>query len=114
VIHQSAYGAEPVVPARGRAEPRRLPYAEAGYAYPESGQVVINVTHVTNGKVIRPAGRRRTLRFRYGELSSHERLLGLPDRGVAPSAATSDPATVPVNALCSRGALLSVVPMSPP
>ena len=35
---------------------------------------------------------------RYGELSSHERLLGLPDQGVAPSAATSDPATVTVNA----------------
>src|SRR3989442_5436948 len=31
-------------------ELRPLPYAEAGYGYPESGQTVINVT---NGKLIR-------------------------------------------------------------
>src|SRR2546430_1636088 len=31
-------------------ELRPLPYAEGGYAYPESGQTVINVT---NGKLIR-------------------------------------------------------------
>jgi alpha,alpha-trehalose phosphorylase len=31
-------------------ELRPLPYAEAGYGYPESGQTVINVT---NGKIIR-------------------------------------------------------------
>ena len=33
---------------------RPLPYAEAGYGYPESGQTVINVT---NGKLIRLVGR---------------------------------------------------------
>src|SRR3979411_2401489 len=34
----------------GGYESRPLPYAEAGYGYPESGQTVINIT---NGKVIR-------------------------------------------------------------
>ena len=34
----------------GVHELRPLPYAEAGYGYPESGQMVINVT---NGKIIR-------------------------------------------------------------
>src|SRR5918997_6476264 len=34
----------------GFYETRPLPYAEAGYGYPEDGQTLINVT---NGKVIR-------------------------------------------------------------
>ncbi|PZS14630.1 MAG: family 65 glycosyl hydrolase, partial [Solirubrobacterales bacterium] len=34
----------------GFYEQRPLPYAEAGYGYPEAGQTVVNVT---NGKVIR-------------------------------------------------------------
>ena len=34
----------------GLYEQRPLPYAEAGFGYPESGQTVINVT---NGKLIR-------------------------------------------------------------
>ena len=34
----------------GFYEPRPLPYAEAGFGYPEAGQTVVNVT---NGKLIR-------------------------------------------------------------
>jgi len=49
-----------------------LPYAEAGYGYPESGQTVINVT---NGKVIRLLVNDEPFDVRYGELRSHERCL---------------------------------------
>jgi len=55
-------------------ELRQLPYAEAGYGYPESGQAVINVT---NGKVIRLLVDDEPFDLRYGELRSHERVLDL-------------------------------------
>ncbi|MFH8795850.1 glycoside hydrolase family 65 protein [Streptomyces sp. NPDC017941] len=51
-----------------------LPYAEAGYGYPESGQTVINVT---NGKVIRLLVDDEPFDLRYGRLVSHERVLDL-------------------------------------
>ncbi|MCO6011294.1 family 65 glycosyl hydrolase [Actinoallomurus purpureus] len=53
-------------------ELRPLPYAEAGYGYPESGQTVINVT---NGKLIRLLVEDEPFDVRYGELRSHERVL---------------------------------------
>jgi alpha,alpha-trehalose phosphorylase len=53
-------------------ELRPLPYAEAGYGYPESGQTVINVT---NGKVIRLLVDDEPFDVRYGECHAHERLL---------------------------------------
>ncbi|MFL6054949.1 MAG: glycoside hydrolase family 65 protein [Actinoallomurus sp.] len=53
-------------------ELRPLPYAEAGYGYPESGQTVINVT---NGKLIRLLVEDEPFDVRYGELNSHERAL---------------------------------------
>ncbi|MCO5992099.1 glycoside hydrolase family 65 protein [Actinoallomurus rhizosphaericola] len=53
-------------------ELRPLPYAEAGYGYPESGQTVINIT---NGKVIRLLVEDEPFDVRYGELRSHERVL---------------------------------------
>jgi alpha,alpha-trehalose phosphorylase len=53
-------------------ELRPLPYAEAGFGYPESGQTVINVT---NGKVIRLLVDDEPFDIRYGDLQSHERLL---------------------------------------
>ena len=62
-------------PARylnGFYELRPLPYAEAGYGYPESGQTVINVT---NGKLIRLLVDDEPFDVRYGELRSHERVL---------------------------------------
>ncbi|WP_405792215.1 glycoside hydrolase family 65 protein [Streptomyces sp. NBC_01506] len=51
-----------------------LPYAEAGYGYPESGQTVINVT---NGKIIRLLVDDEPFDLRYGQLRSHERVLDL-------------------------------------
>ncbi len=55
-------------------ELRPLPYAEAGYGYPESGQTLINVT---NGKLIRLLADDEPFDVRYGELRSHERVLDL-------------------------------------
>ncbi|MBT8159546.1 MULTISPECIES: glycoside hydrolase family 65 protein [Arthrobacter] len=56
----------------GVFELRPLPYAEAGYGYPESGQIAINVT---NGKPIRLLVDDEPFDVRYGELRSHERCL---------------------------------------
>jgi alpha,alpha-trehalose phosphorylase len=55
-------------------ELRPLPYAEAGYGYPESGQTVVNVT---NGKLIRLLVDDETFDVRYGRLRTHERVLDL-------------------------------------
>jgi alpha,alpha-trehalose phosphorylase len=55
-------------------ELRPLPYAEAGYGYPESGQSIINVT---NGKLIRLLVDDEPFDVRYGRLRSHERVLDL-------------------------------------
>jgi alpha,alpha-trehalose phosphorylase len=55
-------------------ELRPLPYAEAGYGYPESGQTVVNVT---NGKIIRLLVDDEPLDVRYGRLAAHERVLDL-------------------------------------
>ncbi|MFF4470010.1 glycoside hydrolase family 65 protein [Streptomyces sp. NPDC001599] len=55
-----------------------LPYAEAGYGYPESGQTVINVT---NGKLLRLLVDDEPFDLRYGRLGKHERTLDLR-RGV--------------------------------
>ncbi|MFJ3230926.1 glycoside hydrolase family 65 protein [Streptomyces sp. NPDC086787] len=55
-----------------------LPYAEAGYGYPESGQTVINVT---NGKILRLLVDDEPFDLRYGRLVAHERVLDLR-RGV--------------------------------
>jgi alpha,alpha-trehalose phosphorylase len=56
----------------GFYEVRPLPYAEASYGLPESGQTVINVT---NGKLIRLFVDDEPFDVRYGELRSHERCL---------------------------------------
>jgi hypothetical protein len=53
-------------------ELRPLPYAEAGFGYPESGQTVINVT---NGKLIRLLVDDEPFDVTYGDLETHERLL---------------------------------------
>jgi alpha,alpha-trehalose phosphorylase len=55
-------------------ESRPLPYAEAGYGYPESGQTIVNVT---NGKLIRLLVDDEPFDMRYGTLSHHERILDL-------------------------------------
>ncbi|PBC66059.1 family 65 glycosyl hydrolase (plasmid) [Streptomyces sp. Tue6028] len=58
----------------GVHEVHPLPYAEAGYGYPESGQTVINVT---NGKLVRLLVDDEPFDLRYGRLRSHERVLDL-------------------------------------
>jgi alpha,alpha-trehalose phosphorylase len=58
----------------GFHEVRPLPYAEAGYGYPEAGQTILNVT---NGKIIRLLVDDEPFDVRYGELKSHERVLDL-------------------------------------
>ncbi|MDT0463668.1 glycoside hydrolase family 65 protein [Streptomyces gibsoniae] len=58
----------------GVHERHPLPYAEAGYGYPESGQTVIDVT---NGKIIRLLVDDEPFDLRYGRLHSHERVLDL-------------------------------------
>ncbi|GAA0970150.1 glycoside hydrolase family 65 protein [Actinocorallia libanotica] len=55
-------------------ELRPLPYAEAGYGYPETGETVINIT---NGKIIRLLVDDEPLDVRFGRLDSHERVLDL-------------------------------------
>jgi alpha,alpha-trehalose phosphorylase len=55
-------------------EVRPLPYAEAGYGYPEAGQTVVDVT---NGKLIRLMVDDEPFDVRYGELIDHERILDL-------------------------------------
>ena len=55
-------------------EVRPLPYAEAGFGYPEAGQSIINVT---NGKLIRLLVNDEPFDVRYGTVDSHERCLDL-------------------------------------
>src|SRR5213082_558161 len=56
----------------GFYERHPLPYAEAGYGYPEAGQTAVNVT---NGKIIRLLVDDEPFDMRLGELRSHERAL---------------------------------------
>jgi alpha,alpha-trehalose phosphorylase len=70
-------------------EVRPLPYAEAGYGYPDAGQTIINVT---NGKVIRLLVDDEPFDVRYGELARHERVLDLRDGVVRREAEWFSPA----------------------
>ena len=56
----------------GFYERRPMPYAEAGYGYPEAGQTVVNVT---DGKIIRLLVDDEPFDVRFGELVSHQRVL---------------------------------------
>ncbi|MGW0771196.1 family 65 glycosyl hydrolase, partial [Streptomyces sp. NPDC002676] len=56
----------------GVYERHPLPYAEAGYGYPESGQTMINIT---DGKIIRLLVDDHPYDLRYGRLVAHERVL---------------------------------------
>jgi alpha,alpha-trehalose phosphorylase len=58
----------------GVYETRPLPYAEAGYGFPEDGQTVVNVT---NGKLFRLLVDDEPFDVRYGELLSHTRTLDM-------------------------------------
>ncbi|MFB8001301.1 glycoside hydrolase family 65 protein [Nocardia sp. NPDC056000] len=56
----------------GFYESRPLPYAEAGFGYPELGQSVVNVT---DGKIIRLLVGDEPMDLRYGRTGPHERVL---------------------------------------
>ena len=56
----------------GVYERRPLPYAEAGYGFPEDGQTAINVT---DGKIMRLLVDDEPFDVRYGELHAHERMI---------------------------------------
>jgi alpha,alpha-trehalose phosphorylase len=58
----------------GFYEVRPLPYAEAGYGFPEDGQTVVNVT---NGKIIRLLVEDEPFDVRYGQVRNHDRVLDL-------------------------------------
>jgi alpha,alpha-trehalose phosphorylase len=58
----------------GFHEVHPLPYAEAGYGFPETGETAVNVT---NGKLMRLLVNDEPFDVRYGELRSHERVLDL-------------------------------------
>jgi alpha,alpha-trehalose phosphorylase len=60
----------------GYFEERPLPYAEAGYGFPEQGQTVVNVT---DGKLIRLLVGDTPLDVQYGDVISHRRSLDLRD-----------------------------------
>ncbi len=70
-------------------EQRPLPYAEAGYGYPEEGQTVVNVT---NGKIMRLLVEDEPFDVRYGELHAHERVLDLRAGTLTRSADWTSPA----------------------
>src|SRR5271156_2789546 len=55
-------------------EVRPLPYAEAGFGYPEAGQTVVDVS---NGKLFRLMVNDELFDVRYGQLIDHERILDL-------------------------------------
>ena len=58
----------------GFYEVRELPYAEAGFGYPEDGQTVVDVT---NGKILRLLVEDEPFDVRYGTVQSHERVLDM-------------------------------------
>jgi alpha,alpha-trehalose phosphorylase len=60
----------------GFFESRPLPYAEAGYGYPEAGQTIVNVT---DGKIMRLLVDDEPFDVRYGQLRAHERVLDFRD-----------------------------------
>jgi alpha,alpha-trehalose phosphorylase len=58
----------------GFFEERPLPYAEAGYGFPEQGQTIVNVT---DGKLIRLLVGDTPLDLQYGDVLEHRRTLDL-------------------------------------
>ena len=83
----------------GFHELRPLPYAEAGYGYPESGQSVVNVT---NGKLVRLLVDDEPFDVRYGELARHERVLDLRAGVLTREAEWTSPAGKPVRIRSER------------
>jgi alpha,alpha-trehalose phosphorylase len=80
-------------------ELRPLPYAEAGYGYPESGQTIVNVT---NGKIIRLLVDDEPFDVRYGRLLAHERVLDLRAGVLRRRVEWSSPASTSVRVSSTR------------
>src|SRR5947209_3218332 len=80
-------------------ELRPLPYAEAGYGYPESGQTVINIT---NGKLIRLLVDDEPFDVRYGQLRKHERTLDMQSGVLERTAEWTSPAGRTVRVVSHR------------
>jgi alpha,alpha-trehalose phosphorylase len=80
-------------------ERRPLPYAEAGYGDPESGQTIINVT---NGKLIRLLVDDEPFDVRYGQLLRHERVLDLRGGTLSRVAEWKSPADQSVRVTSTR------------
>ena len=80
-------------------EIRPLPYAEAGYGYPEAGQTIVDVT---NGKIIRLLVEDEPFDVRYGELLSHERVLDLRAGTLTRSAHWCSPAGKQIRVVSTR------------
>jgi alpha,alpha-trehalose phosphorylase len=80
-------------------ELRPLPYAEAGYGFPESGQTIVNAT---NGKIIRLLVDDEPLDVRYGELLAHTRELDLRAGVLERRAEWRSPAGTPIRVCSTR------------
>ncbi|WP_375487785.1 glycoside hydrolase family 65 protein [uncultured Mycobacterium sp.] len=88
-------------------EVRPLPYAEAGYGFPEAGQTIVDVT---NGKIIRLLVDDEPFDVRYGELLDHERTLDLRAGTLTRRAHWRSPAGKQVKVVSTR--LVSLVQRS--
>jgi alpha,alpha-trehalose phosphorylase len=76
-----------------------LPYAEAGYGYPEEGQSLVNVT---NGKITRLLVDDEPFDVRYGNLAHHERVLDFRDGVVRRDVLWTSPAGQTVRVRSTR------------
>ncbi|NUU25698.1 MAG: glycoside hydrolase family 65 protein [Streptomycetaceae bacterium] len=83
----------------GVFELRPLPYAEAAYGQPESGQSVINVT---NGKIIRLLVDDEPFDLRYGDLVEHQRRLDFREGMLRRRAVWTSPAGRTVKVTSTR------------
>src|ERR1700751_4503309 len=80
-------------------ETRPLPYAEAGYGYPEDGQSVVDVT---NGKILRLLVDDEPFDVRYGKLHEHERVLDMRAGTLTRHVGWTSPAGQRVNVRSTR------------
>ena len=80
-------------------EIRPLPYAEAGFGYPEAGQTIVDVT---NGKLLRLLVDDEPFDVRYGELLEHERVLDMRAGTLTRTAQWRSPAGKQVKVVSTR------------
>ncbi|MFI5509424.1 glycoside hydrolase family 65 protein [Mycobacterium sp. NPDC051804] len=80
-------------------EVRPLPYAEAGFGYPEAGQTLVNIT---NGKILRLLVDDEPFDLRYGELLEHERVLDMRAGTLTRTADWRSPAGKQVRVVSTR------------